>query len=86
MGRFHEGKTMNPLCLEHCLTESEKQQFEENGFFAVEDAIPQEMVDRLIAAVDRVGAEHLGKDELPADARFNLLDFVRQRRKLHRIA
>ena len=67
---------MNPLCLEHCLTEKEKQQFEDNGFFAVEDAIPQEMVDKLIAAVDRVGAEHLGKNELPSDARFNLLDFV----------
>jgi len=34
------------------------------------------MVDRLITAVDRVGAEHLEKDELPSDARFNLLDFV----------
>ena len=67
---------MNPLCLEHCLTETEKQQFEDNGFFVVEDAIPQEMVDKLIAAVDRVGAEHLEKDELPSDARFNLLDFV----------
>ena len=67
---------MNPLCLEHCLTETEKQQFEDDGFFAVEDAIPQEMVDKLVAAVDRVGAEHLGTDELPSDARFNLLDFV----------
>ena len=67
---------MNPLCLEHCLTETEKQQFEDNGFFAVEDAIPQEMVDKLVAAVDRVGAAHLGKNELPSDARFNLLDFV----------
>ena len=67
---------MNPLCLEHCLTETEKQQFEDDGFFVVKDAIPQEMVDKLIAAVDRVGAEHLEKDELPSDARFNLLDFV----------
>ena len=67
---------MDPLCLEHCLTETEKQQFEDNGFFAVEDAIPQEMVDKLVAAVDRVGAAHLGKNDLPSDARFNLLDFV----------
>ena len=67
---------MNSLCLEHCLTETEKQQFEDNGFFVVEDAIPQEMVDKLIAAVDRVGAEHLEEDKLPPDARFNLLDFV----------
>ena len=58
------------------MTETEKQQFEDNGFFVVEDAIPQEMVGKLIAAVDRVGAEHLGKNELPSDARFNLLDFV----------
>ena len=58
------------------MTETEKQQFEDNGFFAVEDAIPQEMVDKLVAAVDRVGAAHLGKNELPSDARFNLLDFV----------
>ena len=52
---------MNPICLEHCLTETEKQQFEDNGFFAVEDAIPQEMVDKLVAAVDRVGAAASGQ-------------------------
>ena len=68
-------QTMNPLCLEHCLTETEKQHFEENGFLVVEDAIPQAMVEKLVAAVDRVGAAHLGKDALPADAQFNLLDF-----------
>ena len=66
---------MNPLCLEHCLTETEKQHFEENGFLVVEDAIPQEMVEKLIAAVDQVGAAHLGKNELPPNASFNLLDF-----------
>ncbi len=67
---------MNPLCLEHCLTETEKQQFEDDGFFVVPDAIPQEQVDTLIEAVDRVGAAHLGKETLPPDAQFNLLDFV----------
>ena len=67
---------MNPLCLEHCLTDTEKQQFEEDGFFAVENAIPQDMVARLLTAFDRVGAAHLGTDTLSADAQFNLLDFV----------
>ena len=67
---------MDPLCLEHCLTETEKQQFEDNGYFVVEDAIPQELVEKLIVAFDRVGAEHLGKDELPPNASFNILDFV----------
>ena len=67
---------MDPLCLEHCITESEKQQFEDNGYFVVEDAVPQEIVEKLTVAFDRVGAEHLGKDELPHDTRFNMLDFV----------
>ena len=68
--------TMDSLCLEHCITESEKQQFEDNGYFVVEDAVPQEIVEKLTVAFDRVGAEHLGKDELPHDTRFNMLDFV----------
>lgn len=67
---------MDPLCLEHCITESEKQHFEDNGYFVVEDAVPQEIVEKLIVAFDRVGAEHLGKDELPPDASYNILDFV----------
>ena len=67
---------MDPLCLEHCLTESEKQQFEDNGYFVVENAIPQELVEKLIVAFDCVGAEHLGKDKLPPNASFNILDFV----------
>ena len=67
---------MDSLCLEHCLTESEKQQFEDNGYFVVEDAVPQEIVEKLTIAFDRIGAEHLSKDELPPDASFNILDFV----------
>ncbi|RKU31333.1 hypothetical protein C6497_02245 [Candidatus Poribacteria bacterium] len=67
---------MDIQCLEYCLTEDEKQKFEDNGFIIVEDAIPEDKVEKLIAAFDRVGAEHLGKDELPSDASFNILDFV----------
>ena len=67
---------MDRQCLEYCLTEDEKQEFEENGFFIVEDAVPKDKVEKLITAFDQVGAEHLGKDELPSDASFNILDFV----------
>lgn len=67
---------MDTQCLEYCLTEDEKQKFEDNGFIIVEDAIPEDKVEKLITAFDRVGAEHLGKDELPSDASFNILDFV----------
>ena len=61
---------MDPLCLERFTTESEKQQFEDNGYFVVEDAVPQEIVEKLTVAFDRVGAVHLGKDELPHDTRY----------------
>ena len=67
---------MDRQCLEYCITEDEKQEFEDNGFFIVEDALPKEKVEKLITAFDKVGAEHLGKDELPSDASFNILDFV----------
>lgn len=67
---------MDRQCLEYCLTEDEKQEFEENGFLIVENALPKEKVEKLITAFDKVGAEHLGKDELPSDASFNILDFV----------
>lgn len=67
---------MDRQCLEYCLTEDEKQEFEENGFLIVEDALPEDKVEKLIMAFDHVGAEHLGKDKLPSDASFNILDFV----------
>ncbi|MCG9129860.1 phytanoyl-CoA dioxygenase family protein [Candidatus Poribacteria bacterium] len=67
---------MDLQCLEHCITEDEKQQFEDNGFFVVEDALPIDKVEKLRMAFDKIGAEHLGKDELPPDASFNILDFV----------
>ena len=67
---------MDRQCLEYCITEDEKQEFEENGFLIVEDALPKEKVEKLITAFDKVGAEHLGKDEFPSDASFNILDFV----------
>ena len=40
----------------HCLSDDERLEFEENGFFIVEDALPPEMVDNLIAVVDRLDA------------------------------
>lgn len=47
---------MHPSCLAHCLSPEERRQFEETGFLIVEDAIPPDMIERLIAAVDRIWA------------------------------
>lgn len=49
---------MNPACLEHCLTESERREFDENGFLIIEDALPPALIRDLIAVVDRLDAEY----------------------------
>ena len=43
---------------DYCLSDDERLEFEENGFFIVEDALPPELVDNLIAVVDRLDAQY----------------------------
>ena len=43
---------------DYCLSDDERLEFEENGFFIVEDALPPEMVENLIAVVDRLDAQY----------------------------
>ena len=45
---------MNPDCLQHRLTEDESRFFNEHGYLIVEDAIEEEMHQRLLAAIDRI--------------------------------
>jgi ectoine hydroxylase len=67
---------MDRACLEHCLTENERREFNENGFFVVEDALPPSLVAALTPVVDRLDAQYRpvmgrGPHEL-----LNLLDFI----------
>ena len=56
---------MDSACLEHCLTEQERTQFERDGFIVIENALPAPMVEGLINAVDSVkaGVDFIGKDD-----------------------
>jgi ectoine hydroxylase-related dioxygenase (phytanoyl-CoA dioxygenase family) len=45
---------MNPDCLQHRLTDAERDFFETNGYLVVENALDPAMNARLLAAVDRV--------------------------------
>ena len=56
---------MDSACLEHCLTEQERTQFERDGFIVIENALPAPMVEGLIDAVDSVkaGVDFIGKDD-----------------------
>ncbi len=47
---------MDPLCLQFCLTEEERRQFQQEGYLVVPEALDRSTNERLIAAVDRVDA------------------------------
>jgi ectoine hydroxylase len=49
---------MDRACLEYGLTATERREFEENGFFIVEDALPPSLVRDLITVVDRLDAQY----------------------------
>ena len=67
---------MDTACLDYCLTQEERLKFEKNGFFAVEDALPPQMVEDLSAVVDRLDAQYRPEQGLDPHERFNIMDFI----------
>src|ERR1041384_7989400 len=63
---------MNPRCLPFCLTATERQHLQEQGFLVVPEALDRAMTARLIAGVDRVD----GRERTPAHGRDRLLSFA----------
>jgi ectoine hydroxylase-related dioxygenase (phytanoyl-CoA dioxygenase family) len=53
---------MDKSCLDYCLTENERLDFEQNGFFVLNNALPAQLVADLNAAVDRVDARYRAAD------------------------
>ena len=45
---------MNRSCLNHLLTETEREQFSKNGYLIIENALTPETLDICLAAVDRI--------------------------------
>lgn len=62
--------------LPHALTPEEKERFDRDGYFMVEEAIPAAMVERAAAAVDALTAQEIAEQGLAANARINYLDFI----------
>src|SRR5438552_19181705 len=67
---------MDTACLEYCLTDQERDEFEQNGFFIVEDVLPPRLIEALSAVVDRLDAEYRPQMRLGPYERLNLLDFA----------
>ena len=47
---------MDPMCMQYCLTEEERRQFQHEGYLVVPEALERSTIGRLLAAVDRVDA------------------------------
>ena len=67
---------MDSTCLQHTLTEEERRQFAEDGFFIVRDVLPLDLVAQLIPIVDRLAAEYRPKKGLEKHQMHNLFDFI----------
>ena len=62
--------------LKYQLTDEERQQFDQAGYFVVENAIPQDLVTKLTTALDRIDAEERAANGLGLNDRQNILDFI----------
>ena len=59
---------MDKSCLQHCMTEAQRDQFEQQGYLVVEDALDQGMRARLLEAADRVDARERAARQLEPGA------------------
>ena len=67
---------MDMACLDYRLTDKERDEFEQNGFFLVEDVLSPEMVKDLTEQVDRVDTDYRNAMGLSSCEVLELIDFV----------
>ena len=67
---------MDTNCLQYCLTAEERTQFEERGYFILDQVLSPEMVTKLTAASDRVDAAFRAKEGLGPHDRSNVMGFA----------
>ena len=67
---------MDTACLNYCLTEQEQRDFEEQGYFIIENAISPQMIEKLTAVVDRIDSQERIKQGLGPNDRMFMADFI----------
>ena len=67
---------MDTKCLDYTLTDDESIQFDRDGYFIIEDAIPDDLVNKLIPVVDQIDGDYRKKIEAGPYDRSNMLDFI----------
>ena len=69
---------MDTACLDYCLTEDERLEFERNGFLIVPDALTPQMTSDIEAVVDRIDNQHRAEEKMETHEWVHKLDFVGQ--------
>lgn len=67
---------MDPSCLNHRLTESERQAFEKEGYFIVKNALSPELVQEVTEAMDRLDSAYRPFKGLDANTALGIHDFI----------
>ena len=69
---------MDTACLDYCLTEDERLEFERNGFLVIPDALTPQLTSDIEAVVDRIDAQHRAEAKMDAHEWLHKIDFVGQ--------
>ena len=69
-------RQMDERCLDYLLTEEEEIRFKRDGYFTLDDVLPDDLIDELNPIVDRTDAEYRKEIDAEPHARTNLLDFI----------
>lgn len=67
---------MSNAWLENLVTPEEESEFAEQGYMVIEDAIPQDLVERATQVVDRLTVDQKAKEGLGPSDGINIFDFI----------
>ena len=67
---------MNTSCLDHVLSDTERDQFGRDGFFVIENALDPEILEKSLAAVDRIDSRIRSQKNGNPEQRLNIHDCI----------
>ena len=59
---------MDTSCLQYCMTDQQRDHFEQQGYLIIEDALDSNMLERLLEAADRIDVRERQQQNLGPDA------------------
>lgn len=62
--------------LNHTLTEEERLAFDRDGYFLLNNALPPDMLNRVLATIDQMDTDYRAEDGVKENARLNMHDLI----------